>query len=205
MIRDTIPRFFRRLTDKIFEGTNRTRIVLGTDRKDDIHSGYGDGGRNDVSAGAIDIVAGYIDQNTSFAEDKSRVYLSGKANPDEYLDIDQGKPAVGEACIILKSENDYIVAENNIKIVCGSNVIIINKNGDIQIEGTASINIKAGAGVLNISSSGEISLGVANGIPKRILTENDICVGTSPPGGGIVVSNFLAPGALITNQNVKVK
>lgn len=204
MIRDVIPSFLRRLTDKILEGTNRTRIVLGTDRKDLISSGYGDGGQNDVESGAIDIVAGYKNQNPSFQEDRARIYLSSKSNPDENLELEQGPKVQGESVIISKAENNYILAANNLKILCGENTILINKDGTIQIQSNNSVDIKSGQLVINISN-GEISLGTETGIPKRILTEGDVCVGVAPSGGGPVYSNFLAPGALIANQNVKIK
>lgn len=201
MIRDqTIPIFLRRASDKVFEGRNRTRIVLGTDRKNTINSGLGDGGENDPESGTVDVVAGYIDSNPNYSEDKARTLISAKTNLDEYFGVNKGSRASNESGIANKAENIYLLAQNRIKILIPSGAILI-ENGEISIEFNNSVNIKCGTNVLQISPDG-ISLGSETGIPARIITELDTCVGAN--SAGQVISTFVGPGAII-NKTVTIK
>jgi len=207
MIRDLIPQFLRRLTDKIFEGTNRARIVLGTDRKDTIESGYGDGGQNKPESGTIDLVTGYSSENPNYSEDKARVYISGMSNPEEYFSVERGPSGDKKSCVISHADAVYMLGREHTKIIAanGQSSIIMDKDGNAEIRVNSNIKLTVGSTVIDIDQSGNISIGSSIGVPKRIITENDICMGIDPVTGAPILSSFLTPGAVIINQNVKIK
>src|SRR5688572_6220851 len=126
MIREVIETFRQRINDLSLIGRNGARLVLGTDRKNTITSGYGSGGKNERNSAAIDIVAGVVSGDPSFDSDASRVYLSEKSDPDDYFGVNKGSTATGEACVGLKSDNVYVVARERIKLIRGSVCVIID-------------------------------------------------------------------------------
>lgn len=210
MIRERIVAFLSRLSDSVFPGRNRARIVIGTDRKDTIESGYGDGGENDPESAAIDLVAGFVGDSgdISFIEDKSRLYLSGKTNPDEYSGINKGGKVEGEAAFIGISDHVYLKARKKTKIV-GPDYTIIMENGTVTIEATGDnpkIELKVGSQTVRVNNSG-IELDAGQGVSGKIVTDNDICVGIDPVSGSPILSNFKSTpqGALVNNQKVIVK
>ena len=211
MIFENIPRFFARITDIVFPGRNRARIVIGTDRKDTVESGYGAGGENDAESATIDIVAGYGTENNNpdLINDKSRIYISGKTDPDQYFDINKGARVEGEAAIVGISDNVYLKARKKTKIIGPEYSIVIDENGDATIElksvsmsAQNSIELKTGSNKIIINSAG-ITLDAGQGIEGKILTDLDI------QGGPINVSG--APGTVLVrppvtiNQKITVK
>lgn len=209
MIRDVnMPLFLRRLSDRVYEGRNRTRIVLGTDRLKEEASGWGDGGENDLESGTIDIVAGYQGEHPEYTRDKSRLYVSGKTDPDSYFGIEAGENVRGEPSVVGASDNVYMVGRKRVKII-GPNCSIVITDGEIEIKTSKSMKLKSGEAEISIGPSGEIYLGNSDGIGKKIITEDDICVGVAPSGGGPVACNFKIPASgiypVINNQKVKIK
>jgi hypothetical protein len=210
MIRERFVAFLARLSDTVLSGRNRARIVIGTDRKTTVDSGYGDGGENDPESAAIDLVAGYSGDSgdVNFESDKSRLYLSGKTDPDEYTGINKGGSVEGEAALIGISDNVYLKARNKTKIV-GPDYTIILEDGNVTIEATGGapkIEVKVGTQVVRIDNSG-IELDAGQGLSGKIITDNDICVGIDPVTGNPILSNFKAipQGAVVTNNKVIVK
>lgn len=198
MILDTFKKLIRRATDHVIEGRNRVAIVVGTDRKKEINTGYGNGGNNDKDSGMADIVAGYVGENPDYKNDRARVYISGKTDPDNYFGFDRGDAVTGESAVVVFADNSYITARNIVKILTSKNHIILKQNGDIEITSDGNVNLK---------SNGEISLDAGQGMSARILTENDICVGIDPTTGGPILSTFLniPLGAQINNSKIKIK
>lgn len=198
MIRDRVPRFLKRVSDYVLPGRNRSRIVLGTDRKNTANSGYGDGGKNDTESSSIDLVAGFVKEDPAYKEDKSRVYIAEKTDPDDYFGIEEGPKATGESAVVVKSGNVYIAADSKVKIIHPNFTLVVTSEG-VEIKAT-KIKMKAGDGTLEILQDGTVNIGSDTGIPKRILTEGDI---------GIVSStgqcSFLVPGAQIFNNKVRIK
>lgn len=207
MILERFVVFLRRITDEVFLGRNRTRIVLGTDRKNTASSGYGDGGQNDLDSAAIDIVAGHDKDSgdMSFENDKTRVYLSAKSDPDDYLSINKGQSVQGEPSLLMTSNNVYVKARNKTKIV-GPEYSIVLEDDSITIEVSGKIELKTNQGSITIDQSG-ISLVANQRDLGRIITEKDICVGVDPVSGSPILSNFqnVALGAVINNSKVVVK
>lgn len=206
MIREVFAAFSARLTDYVLQSRNRARIVVGTDRKDAVSSGYGDGGRNDAESASIDIVAGFdgSSENMSFQNDKSRVYISGKTDPDDYLSNNKGPTITGEPAILNISDNILMKARKKVKIVNDNYSIIMNESGEIDIECNSTVTITASGNKVKISASG-IDLDAAQGLTGKIITDNDLCVGIDPVSGGPIISNFKQPGSLVTNNKVFVK
>ncbi len=205
MIRDVFPAFIKRLGDYVAQGRNRARIVVGTDRKDTLTSGYGEGGKDDPQSGTIDIVAGFSEANPSMQADLSRIYVSGKTDPDDNFGVNVGEKAVGVPAVVAASENVYVIGRKTVKILVGDVALVITEQ-DIQIIAQRNISITAGSTSITLDQNGNILLGSDAGAPSRILTEQDICVGTDPVTGGPIVSSFLRPdGAAINNQLVKIK
>lgn len=206
MIREIFAAFAARLTDVVYQSRNRARIVIGTDRKDTVSSGYGDGGSNEAESAAIDIVAGFdgSSQNPSFENDKSRLYLSAKCDPDDYIANDKGPPITGEAAIIGVSDNIYLKARKKVKIVNENYSLLLNDDGTIEIECNSTITATASGNKMKISASG-IELDCGQGLRGNILTDNDLAVGIDPVSGAPIISNFKQPGSLVNNRKVVVK
>ncbi len=108
-------------------------IRLQRDRKDNIYSGTG--GTNQTHAAAIDLVAGQmgvygkshtkkneeINVDPSFTHDAARVYISQKADIDDYLDITEGIRSTSidspKSAVALKADVVRIVGRENIKLI----------------------------------------------------------------------------------------
>lgn len=136
--------------EKVWDGAHNTYIVFGRDRPAGWDSGYGGKGHN--KAGAIDIVVGrvstfdateYTDKyvNPSIGADASRIYLSQKADIDEYYGIKPGKTGMSQAlaAIAMKSDDIRIVARNSIKIVTERDNELSNGNSNLSLVGVQLI------------------------------------------------------------------
>ncbi len=130
---EQVPNFNKAEAETVYSGANNTWITLGRDRPSSLDSGYG--GLGLEGSGAIDIVAGrmswdirteqdgepiYCDNN--FSIDASRIYLSQKANIDEYLNLTDGTigQVNGASAIALKADEIRVVARGGIKLVTGT-------------------------------------------------------------------------------------
>lgn len=211
-IREEIPRFLRRMSDLVQLGRNNARLVIGTDRKDVVASGYGEGSENaSINAGAIDIVTGYTEENMNFNDDLNRIYLSSKSNPDEYLNMQLGSAQEGVPAILVRTDNLYIKVRQFIKIKNENVSILIDPDGNLTIEASETTTVKSGASTLQMNSDGTINIGSENGQGNRIITEQDVCVGIDPTTGSAIQSRFVVGpgvdhplGGKVNNQNVKV-
>jgi len=211
-IREEIARFLRRTSDTLLLGRNAARIVVGTDRKDTPESGFGAGSENaSPGASAIDIVAGYGEENPNFDQDRSRIYLSAKSNPDEYVEMELGEAQEETPAIILRTDQLYIKVRRFIKIRNEKVTILITPDGDIEIEAERNTTIKSGDSVIAMKQNGDITIGSESGVGRRIITEEDICVGTDPTTGAPILSKYTTGlgvnhpmGGLIQNGKVKV-
>ena len=135
-------------SEKEISGFNNARIILGRDRNHNITSGYGGSGH--TRCGAIDLVVGLqgwapgeggrVDPKTktwiasradknfgSMSNDKpgdaARIYISQRANIDEYFDICEGDvgQSVADSAIGMKADSIRIMARKGIKLVTGKN------------------------------------------------------------------------------------
>lgn len=211
-ILESISTFIKRASDTFFPGRNGAYILIGTDRKDKTDSGYGEGGKNEKGSATVDIAAGHKKSNPDYVNDSSRVYISAKTDPDDYFDITKGQVVKGEPSIVLSSDNTYIKSRKNIKILNDNFSILVSEDGSVLIETSANLKIKSGSGALEIQPSGEITIGAETGTQRRILTEQDVCVGIDPTTGIPIKSTFVTDigidnplGGKVNNIKVKIR
>lgn len=135
-------------SEKEISGLNNARIILGRDRNHNITSGYG--GLGHTRCGAIDLVVGlqgwapddggrvdpktktwiasradknFGSMNNDKPGDAARIYVSQRANIDEYFDICEGDVgmSVADSAIGMKADSVRIMARKGIKLVTGKN------------------------------------------------------------------------------------
>lgn len=158
--------------EKLIRATQNCFITLGNDRNAGVSSGYGGLGHSGCSA--IDIVAGFMgprpvhkdilnkkarNNPKDFKNDASRIYLSHKANIDEYFDIpvmgirigNQTVPleqSKGTAGIGIKSDHVRVIARETIKLVTfhGTTNSLGRSTTPSGIDIIAGVNVAAIAG-----------------------------------------------------------
>jgi hypothetical protein len=120
---EKVPKFTRRYGDQVFEGSNNTIIIMGTDRakkgpasiKDGI--GHVDADGKGVGAGTIHLIAGRGAEDPDLAKDESFLYLTRKSKVDENLGLTSvEKEQKDLPAAILKSDLIRIVGRKDIKI-----------------------------------------------------------------------------------------
>lgn len=203
MIFSRVRQFLRRVSDIAYQGRNNALIWLGTDRKDTINSGWGDGGKNDPNAGAIYIGVGLqrLDGNLDFIQDEAHIYLSEKCNPDEYFVVNKGPRVEGDPAIIVHSNNVYLLGRDIVKIIAGQNSIIIDPENGITVDSPNKITVKSPNVLIDNGGSAE----------RRVITEDDVATGIDPITGAEIPVTFKAfgqnPGqqTKINIQNTKIK
>jgi hypothetical protein len=131
-------------------------ILFGRDRPRGITSGYG--GRGNTHAGCIDLVAGMsgrlarsvspntnkkVNTNKSPELDAARIYISQKADIDDYFSLHDGRVGVSRAksAIAIKADDVRVVAREGIKLVTGTDVF--NSQG-IRMTTISGIDLIAG-------------------------------------------------------------
>jgi hypothetical protein len=164
------PEYSASESETEIKGQNNARIILGRDRSGGIVSGYG--GRGHTRCGAIDLVVGLqgwgpgegaewdeetgtlipaqADKNFgSMGNDKpgdaARIYISQRADIDDYFDICPGSlgSSVAESAVGIKADAVRIMARKGIKLVTGANPPGRNSI-DGKYMGTFGIDLIAG-------------------------------------------------------------
>jgi len=175
--------------EKEIKGENNTRIVLGRDRNVGWASGYG--GRGHTRSGAIDIVVGlqgwapgesgyqkedkwingtadrnFGSMNNDKPGDAARIYISQRANIDEYFDICAGGvgQSVADSAIGMKADSVRIMARKGIKLVTGK-----NPPGRNSIDG----KLKVTYGIDLIAGNRDIQSGL-EGITGKLDPEREV-------------------------------
>jgi len=133
-MKENIPKYNTAPCERVEKGQNNTFIILGRDRNMGWASGYG--GKGHTRAGAIDIVVGLqgwdpvhgevVEKNFgSMGNDKpgdaARIYISQRADIDQYFDICDGSmgPSKAMSAIGIKADSVRIMGRKGIKIVTG--------------------------------------------------------------------------------------
>jgi len=147
-VAEEVPDFEARVGDRVINGSNNARIVLGRDRK---NASKDDG--NTKEAGTIDLFAGKA-VNGNLDSDQSgtsRIYISMKTDIDQNMGSDVGfdgqKDKTEVAAIGMKSDEIRIVAKENAKIVVGGGdgskvTLVMGTDGKLQIEAANEVTIK---------------------------------------------------------------
>ena len=101
---------------------NNTWIIAGKDRVHRPISGYS----TDQNAGAIDICVGLAPTNgighkadKNFAVDAARIYLTQKADIDNYINCEAGDESMAMSAILVKADDVRVVARSDIKLITG--------------------------------------------------------------------------------------
>jgi len=134
IVREPIPEYIQASCEKVISNSNNAWIVLGRDRPTSRFSGYG--GKGDMKCGMVDIVVGRLSANPqsvdeterrlyadpNFKTDAARVYISQKADIDQYMNLVAG--TVGnrkeKSAIGMKADDLRFVARRGIKLVTGT-------------------------------------------------------------------------------------
>lgn len=156
--------FYNLDNEKVIEGDNDCRIVLGRDRPSGPASGYG--GLGYTRASAIDIVAGgttnkWSEQNIAtqqsgvwlnpdFKDDAARIHISQKTDIDENFELPEGRLGYGNpgnSGIGIKADKVRVISRESIKLVAsaastdstglnsaGSGIELIALNEEIDVE-----------------------------------------------------------------------
>lgn len=213
----------------LYTGKHDAAIVLGRDRAGYMgsHNGYGISGH--TSCAAIDLVVGrhssaqnidYKNQylNPDFATDAARIYISQKADIDDYLNIPRGKGDISTArsAVALKADGIRIVARENLKLVVGTDQKnsqggnIVTNNGIDLIAG----DLENANRIMNVADSAElqileISEGGMQPIPLGINTvfaldqtiEKIDKLSSIVDSTGMILLNFINATAMHTHIN----
>ena len=147
-LREKLPQYNESLSEKVIEGENNAFIILGRDRSGKMNSGYG--GKGHTKSGAIDLVVGLQGWNPSeggelsntgrwtpgkadknfgsfnqdvSAGDAARIYISQRADIDDYFDICEGSvgKSFSDSAIGMKADEIRILARKGIKLVTQKN------------------------------------------------------------------------------------
>jgi|TARA_E500000305_G_C4022809_1_gene239947 hypothetical protein len=131
-LKEAVPNYQRGLfggCETKISGKNNTWIILGRDRPHDSMSGYG--GKANTQAGAIDIVVGRMGNlketpkggirvDPNFFADSARIYISQKADIDDYFKLVGDTQHEGMSGIGIKADGVRIIGRRGVKIVSGA-------------------------------------------------------------------------------------
>lgn len=170
-----IPSFQKRIGDVVFQGSNNSIIILGTDRAKDgpatIDDGVGHtkGPDKGKKTGTIHVIAGRADKdgNPDFKKDSSFAYLTMKSKVDDNLNVVlAGDVKVDKnndvPAAVLKSDHVRIMARKNLKVLTedSKNFILMDKDQvslSVQ-DGASYIQVKKGKTVIKIGSNASITV-----------------------------------------------
>ena len=149
-VRDTFPKRNDTEAEVVYRGNGNSLIVLGKDRENTEISGYG--GKGYGRTGMIHLVAGHFGANLNlykedpnnpqvadpnFAIDSSYIYISQKADIDNYLNLATG--SVGNtrktSALALKSDSLRLVGDRGIKLVTRVNSLDSFRHPILQAKG----------------------------------------------------------------------
>ncbi len=146
--------------ETVIEGKHNTFIVFGRDRPGKLN-GPGYGAKGHVKSGAIDIVVGRwtntdakrvfngTPQSSNFVADAARIYLSQKADIDEYFSLPIGATgnSIARSAIGMKADDIRIMSRNTFKIVTGVDSEV--RNGEMNEKKTGVQMIAMDISVMN--------------------------------------------------------
>lgn len=165
-IPEFVPQYKNSSVDRVIENQDKgvnSFIVLGKDRPAGLNTGYG--GKGHTQASAIDIVVGrysaipmgveidlgnspkptkYPAVDPDFTYDAARIYISQKADIDEYFGLTAGKVgnSLGKSAIALKADGVRIIAREGVKIISSGADSLNSQGGDA----TAAVGVDLIAG-----------------------------------------------------------
>ncbi|MAF24617.1 hypothetical protein CL634_03450 [bacterium] len=178
---DPCPLFEQTPSEYVLHNERNAWVVLGVDRNYNKTSGYG--GRGHTQVAAIDLVAGrmasYVRKvaddgspasaNPDFKVDAARIYISQKADIDDYFELKESPMGKSKAmsAVAVKADDVRLIARNGIKLVTGTDTR--NSLGLRQIE-AGGIELIAGDMVEKLQPlvKGENMLNCIVGLKEQI-------------------------------------
>ena len=149
---EPIPKYRQAITDKVSTNGRNAWMVLTTDRPGSLVSGHG--GRGETQCGAIDLVVGrmaayvrerddegkLIEVNPDFKVDAARIYISQKADIDDYFECAEGKSgnSIAQSAIAVKADDVRLIARRTMKLITGtdqrdSQAAKVNESSGIEL------------------------------------------------------------------------
>jgi hypothetical protein len=182
------PNYINAPCEKVIQGKNNQRIVLGRDRPGQLGSGYGGSGH--TQAGSIDLIVGpqssdikeknklgenvYVDPD--FDKDAARIYISQKSDIDQYFGLVGSSGAEDSkmrASIAMKADTLRLIGRENIRLVTGTSAKN-SQNGRIDAPG--GIDLIAGNDDTDVQPlvKGDRLVDVLDKIVDNLVTLNGI-------------------------------
>jgi len=131
---EPVPKYKQTISEKVMTNGRNAWVVLGVDRNASALGGHG--GRGQTQCASIDLVAGrmggyvrdrddegrVIEVNPDFKVDAARIYISQKADIDDYFECAEGAcgNSIGQSAIGLKADDIRVIARKSIKLVTGT-------------------------------------------------------------------------------------
>lgn len=131
---EPIPEYIKTESELVYMNENNAYVVLGRDRPGNRETGYG--GKGYTQCGSIDLVVGrdspvpqgfdavtgnklFVDPN--FSTDAARIYISQKADVDEYFDLAEGIVGshIEASAIGIKADCVRVIGRQGVKIISG--------------------------------------------------------------------------------------
>lgn len=172
---EDVPQFIRRYGDAVYEGSNNTIIILGTDRakkgpasKSD-GLGHVKGPNKGAGTGTIHIIAGRAAKDPDLDKDDAFIYLTRKSKVDDNLGLGGVEQAQNDKPgAIVKSDLIRIVGRKDIKICAndddkhyifmdGKKIKIKFGSNFVEIDDN-NIKIDFGQSKATLKTTGEISI-----------------------------------------------
>jgi len=133
MVQEKVPRFIKRIGDRVSEGSNNVLMILGTDRaapgEAALDSGFGhinaQGGG--TAAGAWHVVVGRSAENPNFSTDNGYMYVSMKTDVDKNSsleDIEFNTNSVSG--VMIKADSVRVIGRKDIKIHANKTYLTLN-------------------------------------------------------------------------------
>jgi len=153
VIKENVPAFYRRVGDRVIEGSNNVTMVFGTDRAApgdaDLDSGLGhiNASGKGKGTGTWHLVTGRAGLNPNFTNDSSYIYVSMKTDVDDNIQSSEEFKTNSIPTIILKTDSLRLIAKKNFKLLSNKTYITLDGENSVTI------------GVPGSKDSGKIYLG----------------------------------------------
>lgn len=186
------PEFIKAPCEQVFPDKNgnntNTWIVFGRDRPGEMDSEFGYGPKGHSKSGMIDIVVGRlsgVDATTisggvepSIGADAARIYISQKADIDQYFKIKDGRTgsSIALSAIAIKADDVRLVARNSIKFVTHTDAFLSNGDRSLLASGVQLIANNEDSDMQPIPKGNNLENSM-NGLLESILELNGMIQG----------------------------
>lgn len=146
MIQENVPRFVKRVGDRVSEGSNNVLMVLGTDRaapqEAHLNSGFGhvNAENSGRESGAWHLTVGRSTPNPNFSTDSGYIYVSMKTDVDKNSSLENVEFNTNAiAGVLIKSDSVRIIGRKDIKIHADKTYLTLNGADTAVLESPKNI------------------------------------------------------------------